>query len=60
LTVSQGLKISVGVGEASTGHKRKDWERERNMCRLLSVECELRVRRMENGYVKNVSVTGPY
>jgi hypothetical protein len=58
LTVSQGVKIYLGVGEASTGHKRKDWERESNMCRLLNVECELRLRRMEKGCDEKGSVTG--
>jgi hypothetical protein len=31
---------------------RKEYERERKMCGLVSVECGVRLRRMGNGYVK--------
>ena len=34
------------------GTERKEYERERKICRLVTIKCGLRLRRVGDGYVK--------
>jgi len=50
-------EASIEVGQPSVATNRKEWERERKMCRLVIVECGLRLRKTRDVYVTELSVS---